>query len=136
MELQDFNRSIIDEFRRNGGRVSGPFADTPLLLLTTTGAKSAATRVNPLAYIEDGGRYVIVASYAGAPGNPPWYYNLVANPKVTVEVGSQTFAARAEVASEPERTALYAKVEARMPVFGDYRQKTSRTIPVVTLRRS
>lgn len=135
MELKDFNQSIIQEFRANGGRVGGQFAGMPMLLLTTTGAKSGATRVNPLAYFEDGDRYVIIASYAGAPVSPPWYHNLVANPIVSVEVGSQKFQARAEVAAEPERTTLYAKVEARMPVFGDYRKKTSRTIPVVTLHR-
>lgn len=135
MDLQAFNRSIIEEFRANAGKVGGQFAGAPLLLLTTTGAKSGAKRVNPLAYLADGDRYVIIASYAGADSNPPWYHNLVAHPDVTVEVGAETFAARAEVVREPERTRLYGKMEAVMPAFTEYRQKTKRTIPVIALRR-
>jgi deazaflavin-dependent oxidoreductase (nitroreductase family) len=135
MDLQTFNRSIIEEFRANAGKVGGQFAGAPLLLLTTTGAKSGAKRVNPLAYLADGDRYVIIASYAGADSNPPWYHNLVAHPRVTVEVGTQTFEAQAEVVREPERTRLYGKMEAVMPAFTEYRQKTKRTIPVIALRR-
>jgi deazaflavin-dependent oxidoreductase (nitroreductase family) len=135
MDLQAFNRSIIEEFRANAGKVGGQFAGAPLLLLTTTGAKSGAKRVNPLAYLADGDRYVIIASYAGADSNPPWYHNLVAHPRVTVEVGTQTFEAQAEVVREPERTRLYGKMEAVMPAFTEYRQKTKRTIPVIALRR-
>lgn len=135
MDLQAFNRSIIEEFRANAGKVGGQFAGAPLLLLTTTGAKSGAKRVNPLAYLADGDRYVIIASYAGADSNPPWCHNLVAHPRVTVEVGTQTFEAQAEVVREPERTRLYGKMEAVMPAFTEYRQKTKRTIPVIALRR-
>jgi deazaflavin-dependent oxidoreductase (nitroreductase family) len=135
MDLAAFNRSIIEEFRANAGKVGGQFAGAPLLLLTTTGAKSGATRVNPLAYLADGDRYVIIASYAGADSNPPWYHNLVAHPVVTVEVGTETFEAHAEVLREPERTRLYGKMEAVMPAFTEYRQKTKRTIPVIALRR-
>src|SRR5512143_1895290 len=117
MDMKEFNDTIIKEFRANGGKVGGQFAGAPLLILTTKGAKSGASRENPLAYLEDKGRYVIIASYAGSPTNPPWYYNLGKTPKVTVEVGKEKFTARAEVVSEPERTKLYQKMAAIMPVF-------------------
>src|SRR6266850_2105339 len=134
--VQDFNKKIIEEFRANQGKVGGQFADAPLLLLTTKGAKSGLSRTNPLAYLRDGDRYVVIASYAGAPTNPPWYYNLLANPKVRVEAGAESFDARAEVVKEPERSTLYQKMAAAMPVFSDYQRKTKRTIPVIALRRS
>ena len=134
--IQDFNKKIIDEFRANHGKVGGQFNGMPLLLLTTKGAKSGVSRTNPLAYLRDGDRYVIIASYAGAPTNPPWYHNLLANPNVRVEVGGQSFDARAEVVKEPERSALYQKVEAAMPVFSEYKRKTQRSIPVIALRRT
>lgn len=136
MELQAFNDSIIKEFRANGGKVGGQFAGAPLLILTTKGAKSGKSRENPLAYLTDKDRYVIIASYAGAPTNPPWYYNLIANPKVTVEVGDQKFAARAEVVSEPDRAKLYQKMASIMPAFADYERKTTRKIPVIALKKA
>ena len=135
MDMKEINRQIIDEFRANGGKVGGTFTGAPMLLLTTQGAKSGETRVNPLVYLEDAGRYVIIASYAGAATNPPWYHNLVANPVVTIEVGAHTIKARAEVTQEPERTQLYRKMEAMLPVFTQYQQKTTRTIPAIALRR-
>ena len=135
MDIQEFNKSLIEEFRANDGKVTGQFAGAALLLLTTTGAKSGLTRTNPLAYTMDGDRYVIIASYAGAPTNPPWYYNLVANPDVGVEIGSEQFEASAEVMDEPRRTELFDKMVATMPQFGEYRNKTTRTIPVITLKR-
>ena len=95
MDLQELNNQIIKEFRANGGNVGGQFQGAPLLLLTTKGAKSGKTRVNPLAYLNDAGRHVIIASYAGADSNPPWYHNLIANPVVEVEVGKERFKARA-----------------------------------------
>ena len=106
-----------------------------MVLLTTTGAKSGIARTNPLVYLADGERYVIIASYAGGPNNPPWYYNLVANPDVGVEIGTQRFTARAEVLGEPDRSRLYHKMAAVMPAFAEYERKTTRTIPVVALRR-
>jgi deazaflavin-dependent oxidoreductase (nitroreductase family) len=136
MEMQEFNKAIIEEFRANSGKVGGQFAGAPLLLLTTTGAKTGKTRVNPLAYLKDGDRYVIIASYAGAPNNPPWYHNVLAHPNVTVEVGDEQFEARAEVVSEPQRTELYRKMASIMPPFAEYERKTTRTIPVIALRRS
>ena len=135
MDIKQMNAGIIDEFRANGGKVGGRFAGAPMLLLTTKGAKSGETRVNPLVYLEDGGRHVIIASYAGGPTNPPWYHNLMANPTVTIEVGTQTLKVRAEVVPEPDRTRLYTKMESMMAAFTEYRRKTTRTIPVIALRR-
>lgn len=134
-ELREFNKSIIDEFRANDGVVGGMFADAQLLLLTTTGAKTSLIRINPLVCLSDGDRYIIIASYEGAPTNPPWYYNLLSNPEVGVEVGSEQFAARATVLDEPERTELYAKMVKIMPIFTEYQSKTTRVIPVVALTR-
>ncbi len=135
MEIQDYNKRIIDEFRANAGKVGGQFANTPLLLLTTVGAKSGQARINPLAYFMDGDRYLIIASYAGAATNPPWYFNLVANAKVEVEVGSERFSAMAQVLVEPERTEQYAKIAAASAAFAEYARKTTRAIPVIALSR-
>ena len=133
--MNDWNKAIIEEFRANDGKVGGHFADMSLLLLHTIGAKSGLPRLNPLAYVADGERLVVVASKGGAPSNPAWYYNLVANPEVSVEVGTEQFQARATVAEEPERTELYEKVAARYPGFAEYQRKTTRVIPVVILTR-
>ena len=131
----DRNRAIIDEFRANDGKVGGRFAGRTLLLLHTTGAKSSLERINPVVYIPDGDRLVIFASKAGAPTNPDWYYNLVANPLVMVEVGTEKFQAHAAVTAEPERTRLYDRIVEIMPTFADYQRKTTRLIPVITLER-
>ncbi len=133
--MSDMNKQIIEEFRANDGKVGGYFANSTLLLLHTTGAKSGKERINPLVTIEDGDRLVIVASKGGAPTNPDWYYNVVANPLVDVEYGSDTFRARATVAAEPERTELFAKIASNFAGFSEYAKKTSRVIPVVTLSR-
>jgi deazaflavin-dependent oxidoreductase (nitroreductase family) len=131
----NWNRAIIDEFRANAGKVGGRFEGKTLLLLHTVGAKSQQERVNPVAYVRDGDRLVIIASKGGAPDNPGWYYNLLAHPLVTVEVGTDQFRVRAKVAPEPERTRLYAKMVAMMSSFAEYEQKTKRVIPVFTLTR-
>ena len=102
----DWNTAIIEEFRDNAGKVGGPFAGKTLLILHTIGAKSGQKHINPVAYVTDGDRFVIIASKGGAPTNPDWYFNIVANPLVEVEVGMEQFAARASVAAEPERTRL------------------------------
>jgi len=133
--MSDFNTRIINEFRANDGVVGEPFENTQLLLLHTTGAKSGKERVNPLAVLEDDGRHIVIASKAGAPSHPDWYYNVVANPEVTVELGKETFDAIAKVAEEPERTELYEKMETINPGFTEYKQKTDRTIPVIILDR-
>ena len=131
----NWNQTIIDEFRANAGKVGGQFAGRTLLLLHTVGAKSGHERINPVAYIKDGDPFVIIASKGGAPTNPDWYYNLLANPLVVVEVASEQFQARAAIASEPERTRLYNAMIEMMPGFAEYRQKTTRVIPVITLTR-
>ena len=135
-DVNEFNRDVIEEFRANGGKVSGPFAGAPLLLLTTTGAKSGQTRTNPVVYTKDGDRLVIIASKGGAPKSPDWYHNLVANPTVTIELPGEKFEARASVAEGEERDRLYAAQAEVMPTFNDYQQKTSRRIPVVLLERA
>ena len=134
-DVNDWNKSIIEEFRANEGQISGQFEGIPLLLLHTKGAKSGLPRLNPLAYLPDGDRLVIIASKAGAPTNPDWYYNVRANPTVQVEVGTEKFQANAEIASEPERTQLFDKMAAKNPGFADYQNKTTRTIPVIILTR-
>ena len=135
-DTNDFNKKVIEEFRANDGKVGGYFENMNLLLLHTTGAKSGQPRINPVAYTRDGDQYVIIASKAGAPSNPAWYYNLAANPDVMVEVGKERFAAKAAVANEPERTRLYGQMAAKYPAFMEYEQKTTRTIPVITLTRT
>jgi deazaflavin-dependent oxidoreductase (nitroreductase family) len=132
-EIQSFNQKIIAEFRANGGMVGGPFAGGNMLLLTTTGAKSGQPRTNPLAYSTDGDKIVIIASKAGAPSNPDWFYNLVANPIVTVERGTEQFQARATVPEGAERERLFNYVAAQMPGFAEYQRNTTRIIPVVVL---
>ncbi len=135
MPQNDFNLGIIKEFRENGGETFGPFKGRPLLLLTTTGAKSGEQRTTPLVYSRDGDRLVIIASMAGAPKHPSWFLNLRANPKVTVELGTETFVASTSTPEGEERDRLYAAQAAEMPAFNEYQQKTARRIPVVVLER-
>ena len=134
-EADERNRKVIEEFRANQGRVGGRFEGRTLLLLHTKGAKSKQERINPVAYIRDGERYVVIASKGGAPTNPDWYYNVVANPELTVEVGTEKHQVHAKVAEEPERTRLYNKMVEMMPGFADYQHKTTRVIPVIILTR-
>ena len=133
--VNDWNRQIIEEFHANGGKVGGPFANSTILLLTTTGAKSGQRRVNPLGYLAEGDRMYIFASKAGAPTNPDWYHNLLAHPDVTVEVGTEKFEATATVVQGSERDRIYAKQAARASNFAEYQAKTDRVIPVVELKR-
>jgi deazaflavin-dependent oxidoreductase (nitroreductase family) len=129
----DFNAQIIEEFRANEGCVGGMFDGLPLLLLHHTGAKSGKSRINPLAYQSDGGRYVVFASKAGAPTNPDWYHNLKAQPKVTIEVGADTIDVIASEATGEERERLYRTQAERIPQFAEYEQKANRVIPVIVL---
>ena len=131
----DWNKSIIDEFRANQGKVGGQFENGSLLLLHTIGAKSKEVRVNPVAYVKDGDRLVIIASKGGAPTHPAWYYNILANPVFEVEVGTEQYKVQATVAEEPERTRLYDQMVSVMPGFADYKLKTTRVIPVIILTR-
>ena len=133
--MSDWNKRIIEEFRANQGKVGGNFENMTLLLLHTIGANSGLSRLNPAAYTEDGDRLVIIASKGGADTHPDWYYNVVANPNVTVEVGTEKYNAVATVEQEPERTRLYDQTAAQYPGFEEYRQNTSRIIPVITLKR-
>ena len=132
---QEFNRNLIAEFRANDGVVTGRFAGRPLLILTTTGAKSGLPREIPLVYSKDGDRLVVIASKGGAPTNPDWYHNLVANPTVTVELPGDTFQATATVAEGAERDRLFAQQAAEMPFFAEYQRNAERRIPVVVLAR-
>jgi deazaflavin-dependent oxidoreductase (nitroreductase family) len=134
-QLNDFNQQIVEEFRANQGKVGGQFAGAPLLLLTTTGAKTGRQIVKPLVYSKDGDRIVLIASFAGAPKNPAWFSNLVANPAATVELGSERFQVRAKTVSGEERQRLFDNQARQMPVFNDYQKKTTRQIPVVVLER-
>jgi len=133
--MSDMNKQIIAEFRANDGVVGGYFANVRLVLLHTTGAKSGKERTNPLVSFEDGDRLVVVASKGGAPTAPDWYHNLVANPEVGVEYGTEEFKARAATTSEPERTELYEKMESKFASFTEYKENAGRVIPVVTLSR-
>ncbi|GCE28318.1 hypothetical protein KDA_38020 [Dictyobacter alpinus] len=135
-EYKDFNKQLIAEFRANGGKItSGQFAGAPLILLTTVGAKSGQPHTSPVAYIPDGDRILIVASKAGAPTHPDWYHNLVANPRVTVELGSERFEAQATVPQGEERDRLFNHIVSQMSGFGEYQKNTTRIIPVVVLER-
>jgi deazaflavin-dependent oxidoreductase (nitroreductase family) len=131
----DWNKKIIKEFRANDGVVDGHFENMTLLLLHTTGAKSGQPRLNPVAYTIQGDKHMIIASAAGADSHPAWYYNLVANPDIRVEVGTEKFDALAIVTMEPERSELYGKMAAQYPGFAEYERKTERVIPVVLLER-
>jgi deazaflavin-dependent oxidoreductase (nitroreductase family) len=134
-EPNDRNRKIIEEFRANGGKVGGQFEGAPLLLLHHRGAKTGKVRVNPMMYQADGDRLAVFASKGGAPTNPDWYRNLVAHPRATVEVGSDTFDVDARVAAGEERDRIWTLQKERYPGFADYEAKTSREIPVVVLER-
>ena len=134
-ELNDFNQSVISEFRANQGKVGGQLANMPVLLLTMTGAKSGRALTRPLVYTTDGDRIVVIASFAGAPKNPSWYHNLVANPVATVELGSERFRVRAAVTAGEERQRLFTSQAAQMPIFAEYQTKTTRQIPVLVLTR-
>ena len=134
-ELNEYNKQVIAEFRANEGKVGGQMENMPVILLTMTGAKSGRTITKPLVYTTDGERIVVIASFAGAPHHPGWYHNLVANPEVTLEIGTERFRARAEVTSGEERQLLFDAQAAQMPIFHDYQKKTSRQIPVVVFNR-
>jgi deazaflavin-dependent oxidoreductase (nitroreductase family) len=134
--INAFNKSIVDEFRANGGKVSGQFANANLLLLTTTGAKSGERRVSPLAYLRIDGKLIIVGSFAGFDVNPAWVHNLRADPQAHVEVGTESFDVTARELPPEERDEVFRKVTAAAPGFAEYQAKTSRVIPLFDLRRA
>lgn len=135
-QLRAVNEAIAAEFRANGGKIAR-FTDREILLLTTTGARSGEPRLSPLAYVRDGSpdRLVIFASHLGAAHHPGWYHNLVANPEVTVEVGTEKFAAKASTATGAEHDRLYTLFTSQLSGTEDHQSRTSRTIPMVVLER-
>ena len=129
----DWNAKIIEEFHANEGKIGGVFEGATMLLLHTEGAKTGLPRVNPLVYLPDGDRYVVFASKGGAPTNPHWYRNLLADPNVTIEVGTETIAVKANMIAGPERDELYARQVERFASFAEYERTTTRVIPVIAL---
>jgi deazaflavin-dependent oxidoreductase (nitroreductase family) len=134
-DYEAFTRGLIEDVRTNGRPTSGPFLGRPVLILTTTGARTGQPRIAPLVFSRDGERLVIMASKAGAPEHPAWYANLVANPVVTVETGGEAFEARATEAHGDERERLWAAHVAEHPGFAEYVTRTTRLIPVIVLER-
>ena len=134
--MPDRNAPIIAEFRAHEGRVGGHFAGIDLLLLTSTGARTGRSYTHPLSYSTDGGRYVVIAAAGGAPAHPGWYYNLIAHPDVTVEVGTEKFPAWADLAIGAERERLFRERAQVIPALNDYRARTTREIPVFTIERT
>jgi deazaflavin-dependent oxidoreductase (nitroreductase family) len=130
---RQMNEAIIEEFRANAGVVGGPFEGTPLLLLHTRGARSGEARINPLAYIERDGRLFVFGTNGGRDAHPGWYFNVLADASVTVEVGTSTMSATAEVLQGEERDRMYADASRRHPAFATYQEQVARTIPVVAL---
>jgi deazaflavin-dependent oxidoreductase (nitroreductase family) len=133
--MNDFNAQVIAEFRANDGKVGGMFDGARMALITTTGAKSGRQVTSPLVYLPDGERIVLIASNGGADKHPSWYHNLRANPEFTVEIGTESYSAKAEFVTGDEREQLYDRMVAIMPGFAEYRDKTSRVIPVVAVYR-
>jgi len=135
-EFDEMNRTVIDEFRTSGGTAGGVFTGKPLVVVHHIGAKSGKARVSPLVPLLEDGRIFVFASKGGSDSNPDWYGNLVANPNVTVELGTQTFPATARTLVGEERDEIYAKLSAVEPQFGEYQRMTTRIIPVVELVRT
>ena len=131
----DYNQRLIEEFRADRSNNGEAFKGRPLLLLTTTGARSGKRRTTPMMYVPDGERLLVIASNAGAPSHPAWYYNLVAHPQVIVEVGRETFDATAIVTEGAERQRLWARIVEQRPFFADHQAKVTRQIPVIALER-
>ena len=135
-DVNEFNRGIIEQFRANEGKVGPPFEGAPLLILHSTGAKSGKTRLAPIVYQQVDDSWAVFASKAGAPDNPDWYHNLVANPSATIELGTEEVAVTARVLEGDEREAVWSKQKELMPGFAEYEAQTDRTIPVVILDRA
>jgi deazaflavin-dependent oxidoreductase (nitroreductase family) len=134
-DSNDWNRQTIETFRANGGKVGGMWEGRPLLLLTTTGAKSGRRFTSPLMYLRDDDRLFVFASKGGMPTNPDWYHNLLAHPELTVEVGNETYDAMATPVTGEERDRIYARWAQMYPQYGEYQRNTTRKIPVIALHR-
>jgi deazaflavin-dependent oxidoreductase (nitroreductase family) len=135
LNMNDLNSGTIETFRANHGQPGGFWEGRPLLLLTTTGAKSGQLRTTPVMYLREGDRIFIFASKGGAPTNPDWYYNLVAHPEVTVEIGDQTYHALARTVTGAEHDSIYTRWAEMYPQYREYQEKTSRSIPVIEVLR-
>jgi len=135
VDVPEYNRKLIEEFRTTRDQPGGPLPGRAIVLLTTTGRRTGQRRTTPMMYMRDGDRLLVFASNAGAPRHPDWYHNLVAHPEVTVEVGAETYEARAVVPTGAERDRLWAGAVESYPFFGEHQAKVSRTIPVVILER-
>jgi len=131
----EYNRKLIEDFRASRGVSDDPFAGRPLLLLTTTGARSGQRRTTPLMYVADRDRLLVIASNAGAPAHPDWYRNLLAHPEATVEVGADTYDVHAVVLEGAERQQLWDKIVESYPFFTEHQAKITREIPVIALER-
>ena len=131
-EFIENNVKVVEEFRANGGKIAGR---APLILMTTKGAKTGQERVYPLMAVPYDDSYLAVASKGGAPTHPQWYHNLMAHPDITVEVGTETFPARAELLSGEERAKAFAKAAQVFPLYSTYQQKTTRELPIFLLKR-
>lgn len=133
--MTGFNDQVVAEFRQHNGKLSGMFEGWELILLTTTGAKTGQPRTSPLGHLEIDGHTVVVASSMGSPKHPAWYHNIRHDQRVTVETGTETYEAIAAISVGAERDALFEKVVAKEPGFGEYQKKTTRVLPVVILHR-
>jgi deazaflavin-dependent oxidoreductase (nitroreductase family) len=133
-ELHEWNRRMIEEFRAHGGKPGGPFAGSPLLLLHTIGARTGQERINPLMYLDlNGGKVAVFATANGAPSHPDWYHNLVVNPNVSAEIGTESRRFRAYTAYGDEREEIWSRQKHDFPSFADFEASSDRQIPVVIL---
>lgn len=133
--MSDWNDSVIKEFRENAGVVGGMFEGRAMIIVHAIGAKSGTVRETPLVFLGEGERIYIFASKGGAPENPDWYHNLLANPRVKVEVGTDTFEVEAREVTGTERDEVYGRQAAAWENFAEYQAKTTRKIPVFELVR-
>jgi deazaflavin-dependent oxidoreductase (nitroreductase family) len=130
-KMSDWNKGVIEEFRKNHGKVGAQFEGAPLLLINHKGAHTGKPRTNPVIYLKDGNRYLVFASKGGAPTNPDWYHNLKAHPNAKIEVGTETIDVHAEEITGPEREKLYARQSKLYPQFAQYQRQTKRIIPII-----
>lgn len=132
-DMREINTQVIKDFREHNGELTGPMAGAPILLLTTTGRRSGGEHTSPVGFIKAGGRLVVAAANGGGDTNPDWFYNLSANPEVTVEVVGKTIASTATIVTGAERIELLDKLSQALPGMSDHIAATSRDVPVVAL---
>lgn len=134
MDMRETNRRTIEQFRA-GGEIEGMHR-VRLVLLTTVGRETGRPRTTPMMFHRDGGHLLVIASNRGAPRHPDWYLNLVADPRVTVELGDETYDATATTIEGEERAQLWSTLKESYPFFADHEAMTGRSIPVVALTRA